>query len=249
MATPVASLLTRARSISHFGIGLKKLGFQLAERPKNEPAPEDVLVIWNRLPTVDSDAARYEAAGAKVIVCEHGWVKPEKFYAICRNHHNGYGTWRVGRRSRWPDFGIGVKPWRTNGEHILVIPQRGMGVPPVAMPRNWLQDVLPRLAKVTDRPIKVRYPEFRIHPIEPEFEGAHAIVTWASGGGIKAIVEGYPVFYEMPGWIGAFAARPGLEDLERPYLGERDTMFHQMSWAMWTAEEIERGEPFECLLQ
>lgn len=245
----VASLMTRARSIPHFGIGLKKLGFELAERPKNLPTKDDVLVLWNRLPTVDADAKRYEDAGAHVIVCEHGWIKPEGLYAICRNHHNGYGSWHVGPRSRWPGFGIAAKPWRTKGEHILVIPQRGMGVPPVAMPRNWLEDVLPRLIAATDRPIRVRHAVDRIHPLEPEFEDAHAIVTWASGAGIKAIVAGYPVFYEMPAWIGSLAAIQGLNNLEHPYLGERNTLFHNMSWALWTPEEIERGEPFACLLQ
>ena len=229
---------------------MKRLGYALAERPKNEPEPDDALVIWNRLPTVDEHAKRYEAAGAHVIVCEHGWVKPERLYAIQRNHHNGAGSWYVGRRSRWPGFGIDVKPWRTKGEHILVVPQRGMGIPGVAMPRDWTSIILQDLTEMTDRPIRVRYPEFRIHPIEPDFEDAHAVVTWASGAGIKAIINGCPVFYEMLNWVGWPAAMrlTGLTDFERPYLGERETLTHNISWAMWTTEEIERGEPFELCL-
>lgn len=245
----VASLIGRTRSFDFIKHGLKRVGYEITNTPSLEPQPDDALVLWNRLPTADEHARRYEAAGAKVVVCEHGWVQPERFYAICLNHHNGYGHWHVGERSRWPDFGIAVKPWRTKGEHILVIPQRGMGVPPVAMPRVWTTDVVNRLISLTGRPIRIRQPEFRIHPIEPEMEDAHAIVTWASGGGIKAIVAGYPVFYEMPNWIGRYAARPGITHLEEPYLGERQTLFHYMSWAMWTPDEIERGEPFKCLFK
>lgn len=245
----VASVMGRARSIKEIGRGLKRLGFAIAESPKEHPRPSDILVLWNRLPTTDPIAKRYEAAGATVIIAEYGWVGDTTYIALQLNHHNGYGTWHVGRKSRWPAFGIEVKPWRTKGEHILVVPQRGMGIPPVAMPRSWTTDVLERLATTTDRRIVVRYPGDRIHQIEPEFRGAHAIVTWASGGGIKAIVEGYPVFYEMPHWVGAYAAIRGLDDLEHPYLGERETLFHKISWAMWRPVEIESGEPFKCLLR
>jgi hypothetical protein len=124
-----------------------------------------------------------------------------------------------------------------------------MGTHPVAMPRGWTSDVLDRLATRTKRPIVVRYPQYRIHPFEPELKGAHAVVTWASGAGIKAIINGYPVFYEMPHWIGSYAAINGLNSLEFPYLGERDTLLHRISWAMWKAKEIENGDVFRCLLR
>lgn len=237
----------RARSIKEIGQGLRGLGFDLAELPKLEPNKDDVLVLWNRLSTHDPFAKRYEAAGAVVIIAEHGWVG-ENTFALCRGQHNGAGLWHVGPRTRWPVFGIDAKPWRETGDHILVVPQRGMGIPPVAMPRTWTADVVQRLSTLTQRPIVVRYPGERIHPIEPEFRGCHAIVTWASGGGIKAIVEGYPVFYEMPYWIGAYAAIRGLDLIETPYLGERNTLFHHLSWAMWKRDEIADGEPFRCLL-
>lgn len=243
----VATILGRARTVKEIGIGLFRLGYEIAEGPRENPDKSDVLVLWNRLATHNEIAERYEAAGAKVIIAETGWIGKDT-YALCLNHHNGYGNWHIGKRSRWPSFGIEVKPWRTEGEHILVVPQRGMGIPPVAMPRDWTASVLKHLEKRTSRPIIVRYPGERIHPIEPEFKNAHAIVTWASGAGIKAIVEGYPVFYEMPYWLGSLAASPLDADLEGPYLGERDTLLHTLSWAMWRPHEIAESEPFRHLL-
>lgn len=74
------------------------------------------------------------------------------------------------------------------------------------------------------------------------------MVTWASGAAIKAIIEGIPVFYEFNDWIGAPAARYGIDDTENPFLGDRNPMLHRLSWAQWTAEEIASGEPFKCLL-
>ena len=245
----IASLLSRTRSIPAIKTGLQSLGYQVVERPKDDPSADDLLVLWNRLPTHDKFAREYERAGARVVVFEHSWTGQEGVYACCLEHHNGAGIWHVGQETRWPSFGIDVKPWRTSGEHVLVIPQRGMGVPPIAMPRGWTTDIATRLAAKTKRPIVIRYPQDRIHPIEPEFRDAHAIVTWASGGAVKAIINGYPVFYEMPHWIGAYAAIHGIESLECPYLGERETFLHRLSWAMWRTHEIADGTCLKCLLR
>lgn len=196
---------------------------------------------------MDHFARHYEEAGAKVVIAENGWIG-RGTYALCLGNHNGAGTWQVGLETRWPSFGIPLKPWRKDGRKILVVPQRGMGVPPAAMPRPWGDEVVARLRKVTDRPIEVRWPQDRIHPFEEALKDVHAVVTWASGAGIKSIVAGVPVFYEMDKWIGRLAARPGIQKIEEPYLGERETMLHRLSWAMWKADEIDSGEAFMMLL-
>lgn len=242
--------MTRCRSIPCLEEGLKRTGFEIAYVPKDEPTSEDVLVIWNRLHTTDAIAKAYEAVGAKVVVCENGWIG-KGTYAIALNQHNGAGWWRIGSENRWPSFGIELKPYRTKGEHVLVVPQRGMGIPPVGMPRKWGEDIVRRLASKTDRPIMVRHPAFREEPIEHLFEGAHACVIWASGAGIKAIVNGCPVFHEMPLWIGGPASEYGIEDLEYPNTsaGLREYMLYRLSWAMWKEEEVSSGFPFQWLLR
>lgn len=246
----VASLIGRTRSIPCFGDGLRALGFETAVVAKDEPSPGDVLVLWNRLPPMDDTARRYEAKGCPVIICEHGWVGGEHIYAIALSQHNGAGRWFIGDKSRWPSFGIDVRPWREKGDHILVIPQRGMGTPPVAMPRDWAEQTVNRLSEMTRREVRVRNPKHRRTPLEPEFENCHAVVTWASGAGIKAIVHGVPVFHEMPMWIGERAARRfPYHDLEDPYLEDRSQMLHRASWAMWADTAIATGEPFLCVLR
>lgn len=245
---PLASIIVPSgRPIRrHLFLGLENLGYSIADFPLDNPTPEDVLVLWNRLPTKNDLAENYEAAKAKVVIAEHGWIG-DNTVALSLNHHNGAGKWRVGEESRWPNFGIEVKPWREKGEHVLVVPQRGIGVPPVAMPRMWTEDVVARLKDVTDREIVVRHPSERREPFEPALKNVHAVVVWASGAGIKSIVNGVPVFYEMPFWIGGPAARIGIDDIENPYLGERDTMLHKLSWAMWKIDEIASGEAFRCV--
>lgn len=233
--------------------GLKAAGFTLIDEPRSRPASDDLLVTWNRHGGRDEQARRYEAAGAKVIVTENGWIGKAnnggKFYSLCLGQHNGAGQWRVGEADRFPLLNVELKPWRERGDYILVLASRGIGSPSVRMPRGWEQDVYRRLKAITKRQVKVRpHPGDKFAPFEPHIAGAHAVVTWASGAGIKAIAAGIPAFYELKDWIGAPAAKYGIADIENPFLGDRLPMFRRLAWAQWSAQEISTGEPFRWLL-
>lgn len=230
--------------------GLMAAGYKVSLQQNADPGKDDVLVIWNRYGYYDAIAKRYDRCGATVIVAENGWIGRDeaghKVYAICFRHHNGAGWWREGPPGRFAKFGVEIAPWRADGEHILVLPQRGIGPPGVAMPQKWLQDVISRLRSKTNRKIVVR-PHPGAQKSDPDFTGVWAAVTWGSGAGIKALAAGIPVFHEMPNWIGGLAAVRGIDDLENPFLGDRMMMFERLAYAQWTLDEIRRGEPFRCL--
>lgn len=232
--------------------GLLRCGYQVGDLPRPKPRPDDVLVIWNRWKTDDFYAKRYVAAGAKVIVLENPYVSPvsgEEFFAAALTNHNGAGTWYQGGPERWASFGIELKPWRRTGGEILVLPQRGIGAPGVAMPADWVADVTSRLRQVTDRKIRVRpHPgAARTDPAE-DLKAAWAAVTWASGAGIKSIIHGVPVFHDMAKWIGAPAARCGLSEIETPFVGDRLPMLERLAWAQFSASELQTGEAIRMLL-
>jgi len=230
-----------------FGKGLAANGYRIISDRNYSPKAGDVLLIWNRNPPQEKTALIYEAAGGTVIVAENGYLGDTK--ALAKWHHSGAGEWYVGPDNRFTALGIDVKPWRTGGGHILVLPQRSIGEKGVAMPRNWLNNILPRLSKLTDRPIIVRHHPGKnpAKPLEVELEEAWAAVTWASGAGLKAICAGIPVFHDYADWVGGPAATCTF-DLENPYLGDRTEMLHRLAWAQWSWEEIESGEAFKCLL-
>lgn len=236
-----------------FRKGLERLGYIVGQPPKRRPSEQDVLLTWNRHGVNDIYARRYEEAGARVIVAENGYVGTDanghQLYAIALWHHLGAGRWVVGAKDRWSDLKINLKPWRGGGREIVVLPQRGIGPLGYAMPQGWADDVVRRLKQVTDRPIRVRmHPgKARSDPYE-DLRDAWAAVVWASGAGIKSIVHGVPVFHEFDRWIGAPAARFGIDQIECPYIGERLPMLRRLSYAQWTLDEISCGEPLRLLL-
>ena len=235
-----------------FVAGFHKLGLDVSDRPRHRP--NDVLVVWNRSPTLDREAKVHTANGGKVIVAENGYIGkcPKGFpmYALALDQHNGAGRWPVGEENRWHSFGIEDRPFRVSGEHILLLPQRGIGPPGVGMPKNWVADVTRRLSQITKRPVKVRPHPGQSRPkMDDDLHNCWAAVTWGSGAAIKALVAGVPVFHEMKNWIGAPAAKFGIDDIENPYLGDRMPMLHRLSWAQWSVDDIATGRPFDALLK
>jgi hypothetical protein len=249
-----------------FHAGLRAAGFSIIENMHGKARPGDVLVCWNRYAKRETDARTFEAAGAAVIVAENGYIghtadelrKPftasgEQLYAISLWHHNGAGLWEVGASGRWRDQGIELKPWRKDGDHVLVVPQRGIGPRGIAMPDGWAARTVARLKERTDRRVVLKAHPGNgptVDPLEKYLDGAWCAVTWGSGAGINAICSGIPVFSDFPKWIGMPAALPLNADLEQPLTDDRarKAMLDRLAWNQWTTSEIASGEPFRRLM-
>jgi hypothetical protein len=246
-----------------FVAGLKACGFHVLERqlPAVPPGPDDVLVIWNRYSDREKTADKWERQGGAVLVAENGYCGRDEqgvqYYALSRHGHNGSGTWPEGGPERWARLGIELKPWRAQGEHIVVNLQRGIGSRAMASPASWPQDIAARLKRATKRKVVVR-----VHNGKPGndpgvtaemqalLRNAHACVTWSSSNGVRALLEGTPVFYDAPHWICAPAAKHGIGEIESPLMDDerRQAALERMAWAQWTVGEIASGEPFRYLL-
>lgn len=236
-----------------FAAGLSAIGYKVTNC-EFSPDADDLLVIWNRMRRDETVAARFQRAKAKIIIAENGYIGRDsegtKLFAMSRTYHNGAGKWPEGDAARWAEFDIELKPWREKGETILVLPQRGMGSPGVAMPLHWPDQVISKLHRMTGRSIKIRrHPGQSSLPREPDFSNVFAAVTWGSGAAIKALAAGVPVFYDFPHWIGRTAALPlSGADIEKPFLGDRLPMFERLAWAQWRISEISTGQAFRELV-
>lgn len=233
-----------------FEAGLRAIGGQPASHEQC-----DVLAIWNRYGGWDSDATRCEKRGGTVLVAENGYLGNDfagsRWYAISKGHHNGAGEWPQGGPERWDGLNIPLAAWRDGGETVI-LPQRGIGPPGVAMPSDWLARTENELQKR-----RIRY-RVRAHPgvndalpLEQDLAGAGVVITWGSGAALKALTLGIPVVYDFPRWIGEGAGVPLCDWLAGASLNRdhdaRLSMFRGLAWAMWTLEEIRSGEAFRHL--
>lgn len=236
-----------------FEAGLAAIGFEIVDDWVRRPEPGDVLVLWNRRRATDPVARKYVENGGRVIIAENGYlpIDGEKSFALARDNHNGAGRWWPGDE---PRYQIDLQPWRSNPDgQIVILAQRGIGIVGIAQPQMWAKR-MPRHIK-SSRPVMLRH-----HPgvrdsdrsLDEDLAGAFCAITWASGAGLKALIDGVPVFYGLPNWIGRSAARPVPHDqwgeIEHPYLGDRSKLVRDISWAQWRIEEIESGAAFAHLL-
>lgn len=238
-----------------FLYGLSLHGYTAVPTPKRNPERGDILLLWNRLPTDEHHATAYERAGGRVLVAENGYLsnRTAKSYAVAWTHHNGAGIWPHGGPGRFAAMNLELAPWRSDGDRLVVLAQRGIGTRGIAQPPGWVHGQLQALPGRTARPVVLRrHPgPIKTEPYD-DLAGCHAAVTWASGAGIKALAAGVPVFHGLPRWIGAAAATPlDRADLEQPMMndGARLAMFERLAWAQWSIAEIVSGEAFEWLLK
>lgn len=235
-----------------FRAGLKAAGYTVVDNIAT-PGPGDVLVIWNRMSAGHEEAKRFERAGARVVVAENGYMgkkwRNTEWFAMSLGHHNGAGNWQNRGPERWDGWNIKLHDWRRDGNEIVLLPQRGIGEPGVAMPSSWPNDV----RKVIGNKCRIRpHPgeKGKAIPLEDDLRSAKCVIVWASGAGIKALAMGIPVFYSFPKWIAGPACRPLSDWKHGPLYDDaaRLEMFRRMAWAMWSMEEIQAGEAFKSLL-
>lgn len=237
--------------------GLTRAGYGIVERAS--PKHGDVLVIWNRY---GGEADLWERDGGRVIVAENGYIGVDdngiQHYALALGGHNGSGTWQSGGNERFENLGIEVKPWRSAGEHIVIRGQRGIGSAGMASPPQWHVNASRDLLRLSARrqviqthPGKPACDPFVAAEIINALAGAWAMCIWSSAAGVRALVEGVPVFYAAPHWICAGAAVRGVGNVEKPQRDDaaRYDALTRMAWAQWSIAEIATGEPFKRLLE
>jgi hypothetical protein len=244
-----------------FSAGLRAAGYDVrAGAPQG--GPDAVLLIWNRYGQYHELATQFEAAGGTVIVAENGYLgpggiaphamNPRTVFALGRGAHNDSTAIPAGGPERWQFLGVDLKPWRADGGHVLVCPNRSFGTPGRIMPSAWGADICTRLRKLTKREVRLRaHPgnESPKKPLAEDLLDCWAMVIWASSAGVHALVAGVPVICEGPRWICHAAASVTLTAIDHPPLPERQRAFERMAWAQWHLSEIESGEAFDHLLR
>lgn len=246
-----------------FSAGLKAAGYEVRHGGPDSARSGDLLLIWNRYSGNHDIALRFEREGGTVIVCENGYLgkggvspkfdvhpkgpKPDSYYAIGLGFHNDHTRVLPGQ-GRFQRLGVELKPWRTDGDHILVCPNRSFGVGDRVMHPDWAERVQKRLQRETKRPVRVRghpgndAPKRSIHE---DLKGCWAVFVWSSSCAGHALAEGVPTYIEAPFQILKPASASGPVDA--PVCPDRLPHFETMACGQFTCEEISKGVPFALL--
>jgi hypothetical protein len=230
--------------------GLFAAGFSVTSIV-NKPAPEDALLIWNRYGAYHEEARRFEAAGARVIVAENGYLgkrwRGGEWFALALGHHCGAGHWIAGGPERWDDAGVELQPWRQTGDEVVIMGQRGIGEPGIATHPGWAESVRQKIGgRVRAHPGN-NAPQT---PLDRDLARASSVVVRSSTAGLWALIWGIPVWSAVPWWIGDSACLPLDLFGQAPRRDDaaRLAMFRRMAWAQWDLSEIRSGEAFAHLL-
>lgn len=162
---------------------------------------------------------------------------------------------------------LDLKPWRENGEHILLLGQRTMSWN--MLNRNgldWLIGMIKKLRKYTDRKIVVR-----LHPgdhtynienrkkltelfnksnveisssenIKEDLINAWCSVGYNSTSNCASVIEGIPVYLDDP--LNSWAKDvcfDKLDLIEKPEMPNRDEWLHKIANIHWGNYEIQDG--------
>jgi hypothetical protein len=236
----------------------------------------DVNVIWSVL--WNGRMARNEAIWNQtkpVIVLEVGGIKRGTTWKVGLNGINRdafFGD--IGNSSdRSKLLNLEVKPWRTDGECILIAGQHDKSLQWQTMPRmsNWFLNTYDEIRKHTDRPIIFRpHPRCRLEHIErglknvyrqePRhvantyddfdmgFDNVWATISYSSNPGIHSIIEGVPAFVSTHSL--AYPAGNDIDFLhtiEQPVMPDRTQWLNDYAHTEYTIEEIAAGLPLKNL--
>lgn len=219
--------------------GLQRHGFVVVDGCNASRVRDgDIFVTWNRIHDGQKTALKFEAMGLPVLVTENAaWGNGfcgGHWYTLARGYHNMAGCFPVGGAERWSALKVDLPPWRESGSEIVILPQRGIGPPGVAMPFEWTE----RVQKETGGRVRHHPGVKDCRPLEDDLKNARSVRTWGSGAAIKALLMGIPVLSDMPNWIG---------QQDNTDAG-RLAMFRRLAWAQWRLSEIADGTAFARVL-
>ena len=240
----------------------------------------DVAVIWSvlwhgRMTKNKTIWEQNRMLNKPVIVLEVGGIKRGTTWKVGLNGINrtAYFGDKDNDSTRANSLGLVCKPWRSNGDYVLICGQHDKSLQWQSMPRmsNWFLETYDEIRKHTDRPILFRpHPRCRLEHIErglkhvtrqePKqiantyddfdmgFNNVHCTISYSSNPGIHSIIAGVPSFVSTHSLAYPVANDIDfLHDIEQPMMPDRQQWLNDYAWTEFTVEEISQGIPLKRL--
>jgi hypothetical protein len=178
--------------------------------------------------------------------------------------------------SRWEkissNLNINLKPWRSNGDHILICLQRNGGWSMRGLSaQTWLDQTINTIRlyskkrhiivrthpgdKKIRRTLQVRHKNVSISNRErlvDDLKNAWATVVYNSSPSVASIIEGIPAFLTdpFPQHSQSYGvANLDLSNIESPTMFERQTWIEKLSMCHWNFNELRSGEAWQFFRQ
>jgi hypothetical protein len=244
----------------------------------NDPVSDvDVIwsVLWNgRMAKNKAIWERNMAQSKPTVVLEVGGIKRGTTWKVGLNgiNRDAYFGPDMGHDSeRSSLLELKVKPWRTDGEYILICGQHEKSEQWRNQPRmsRWVMETIESIQAQTDRPIVFRpHPRCRLDAIETQyknvyrqeprqipgsyddfdmgFDNVYCTVSWTSNPGIHSVIEGIPAYTSTSSLAWPVSIK-SLTNLDNPPLHDRQEWLNNYAWSEYTIEEIAQGLPLKRL--
>jgi hypothetical protein len=237
----------------------------------------DVDVIWSVLFSgrMASNKVIWErnAVNSKpTIVLEVGGIQRGTTWKVGLNGINRDACWPMANSNNRANLlGLTLKPWRTDGDYILICGQHDKSLQWKNMPRmsQWVMNTIDEIRTHTDRPIVFRpHPRCPLPNIEYEFKNVsrqnpvklngtyddfdmqfdrvHATVSWSSNPGIHSVLNGVPAFVG-PSSLAYDVSIKTLANIDNPPVVDRQQWLNNYAHTEWTVQEISKGIPLKLL--
>lgn len=165
------------------------------------------------------------------------------------------------------DLNLNLKPWRNNGNHILICLQRNGGWSMGGLDViAWMNATITKIRQFSNRPIIVRsHPgdkkikqvlnvNFKnVHlsikeSLVDDLKNAWATVVYNSSPSVASLIEGIPAFITdpFPQHSQSFEiANTDLSKIETPNMPDRQEWIEKISMCHWKFDELKSGEAWQ----
>lgn len=179
-----------------------------------------------------------------------------------------YDSTKWERFSSWHN--VTLQPWRTDGNHILILAQRPKGFNMFTDQDEWLANTIATIRKHSQRPIMVR-----MHPgdgtrfkqieklqkrygttisisehenIRDALANCWCSVGYASTPNVVSAIEGVPVYVEEPNksWAKDVCFND-LSLIENPPMPDRKDWVHKIAAIHWSNDEVKSGQLWSAI--
>lgn len=207
-----------------------------------------------------------------LVVLEVGSIQRNTTWKMALNGINRDASWvPVYEKNRSNKLGIELKPWKKEGEFIMICGQnvkshQWSNMPPTHI---WMKNYINLIRKYTDKPIILRpHPRSPVPDITREFknvffnnpkkitgtyddydfnlENVCTLISHNSNPGVQSVINGVPVIAH-----GSSLAYPmsikNINDILKEHLVDRTEWLEMISHTEFTLDEISSGIPYKNL--